>query len=85
MADVAAGKVPENIEKGSRELPYVQEGGRTVVRVEIGEGQIEEGRDFPPSSTPSDDIGGVGARLAGRLIELVCEGQPEAGGAGWLT
>lgn len=62
-----AGKDPANIEQGGKELPYA-EGGR-VVQVEIGEERIGEGRDSPPSSNPSDDIGGAAARLAS------CSGQ----------
>jgi len=46
-----------------------------VVRAEIGEGQIEEGRDSPPSSNPSDYIGGAGARLAGCLGQCVTSDQ----------
>lgn len=74
----------ENIEKGSRELPCAREGGTMAVWAEIGEGQIEEGRDSLPSSNPSDDIGGVGARLAGRSSQYV-KGNQEAGEVEGLT
>ena len=55
-----------------------------AVWAEIGEGQIEEGRDSLPSSNPSDDIGGVGARLAGRSSQYV-KGNQEAGEVEGLT
>ena len=62
---MALGKaMPENIEKGCRQLPYAEWGGRTAVRGEIGEGQ-----DLGPSSNPSGCIGWVEARLAGRLCQ----------------
>ena len=80
----------ENIEKGSREFLYAQEGGRMVVRAEIGKGrieeeQIEEERGSPPSSNPSDDVGGAGARLAGRSSQYA-KGDQEAGArAAYIT
>jgi len=67
---MAVGKVLENIGKGSMELQHAEEGGRTAVRAETEEGQIEEGRGSPPSSNPPDDIGGGEARLAGCSVSV---------------